>query len=118
FAGLDRVELARLTAYVDAMTIEDAAVLYVQGDTADAVYIVSQGTLGIYVSTGDGSGETRLNMLSAGDCIGEMALVSGEPRSATVRAIGRAEVLRLDRATFLDLVRREPSVANAVTTIM
>src|SRR5262245_39582486 len=72
FAGLDRVALAQLTAHVDPLAVEDGVALYSQGDVADAVFIVAQGSLGIYVSTVDHSGETRVNLISARDCIGEM----------------------------------------------
>jgi DASS family divalent anion:Na+ symporter len=53
-----------------------------------------------------------------GEPLGEMSLFTDAPRSATVRADGEAEVLRLDRGRFLELVRRDPSVALAVATTL
>ena len=114
FAGLDRVTLAKLAAHLEPMPIDAGAAVVRQGDPGDAFYLVVRGTFGIYVAGAGHLGETRINTLGPGAPFGEMALLSGRPRSATVRADGGAEVLRLDRARFLGLVGREPQVALAI----
>jgi CRP-like cAMP-binding protein/di/tricarboxylate transporter len=114
FAGLDRVTLAKLAAHLEPMPVDSGAAVVRQGDPGDAFYLVVRGTFGIYVAIPGRADEKRVNTLGPGAPFGEMALLSGHPRSATVRADEGAEVLRLDRGRFLGLVGREPQVALAI----
>jgi di/tricarboxylate transporter len=79
---------------------------------------VAQGSLGVFTAPDGSPGETKLSTLSVGDAFGEMALMTNEPRSATVRAEGRATVLRLGQQPFVDLLRRESAVGYAVASIL
>lgn len=117
FAGLDRVALAQLAGSVDPLRIEADSAVCTQGEPADALYVVSQGAFGVFVSSPDGR-ETRLGTLQAGDYFGEMGLLTDEPRSATVRADGDGEVLRLERARFLDLFPRQPAVPRTIISTL
>src|SRR6185295_5460579 len=113
FCGLDRVALAKLAAHLEPLQVAAGEVLFRQGDPGDGLYLVSRGTFGAYADAG--TGEIRLSMCGRGDAIGEIALLSGEPRSATIRAEEDGEVLRLHHARFQSLVRSEPSVALAIS---
>src|SRR5262249_53692705 len=77
------------------------------------LYLVMRGRLGVVRPSENGP--IRLNTCTVGETIGEMALLSDRPRSATVIADEDAEVLRLDKARFLDLVQQEPEVSLAVS---
>jgi len=114
FAGLDRVTLAKLAAHLESVPVPGGTELFHQGDPADAFYLVARGAFGAFVAADGDPTERRVNTLAAGDPFGEMALLSNHPRAATIRADTDAEVLRLERARFLALVREEPSVALAV----
>ena len=81
-----------------------------QGDEGRELYIVARGSFGIFACSPDGLQETRVGTLRPGDCFGEMALLTGEVRSATVRADAEGELLELDRARFVELIRREPEM--------
>jgi DASS family divalent anion:Na+ symporter len=116
FARLDRVTLARIAAHLEFLTVQDGTVLFRQGDPADGLYIVIRGAFGVFAS--GAPGETHLNTVFRGDAFGEMALLTDASRSAIVRARGHAEVLRLDRQHFLDLLNREPSVVRAVAATL
>src|SRR6476661_10123694 len=100
FAGLDRVALAKLAAHLEPLAVRDGEALFRQGDPPDGLYIVCRGMFGIFGVAPGNFGETRLETLERGEPIGEMALLTGEGRSATVRADGDGEVLRLERAQF------------------
>ena len=114
FAGVDRVALAKLAAHLESLSVPGGTDLFRQGDSGDAVYLVARGSFGAFVSSGGDSAERRVNTLETGNLFGEMALLGDHPRTATIRADTDAEVLRLERAWFLALVREEPSVALAV----
>ncbi|MBI3825899.1 MAG: anion permease [Candidatus Rokubacteria bacterium] len=114
FSGLDRLRLARLAAHLELCRFQDGGVLCRQDDPGDALYVVVRGQLGVFKQGTDGAGALRLATARAGDPIGEMALLTGEPRSATVRAEGPVEAVRLERARFLDLVGDDPTVVLAM----
>src|SRR6185503_13911706 len=58
------------------------------------------------------------NVMGPGEVFGEMSLLSERPRSATVRAIERCELLALDRRDFLAFLKRNPDVAVRMLTVL
>ncbi len=118
FAGLNRVTLAKLAARLVPVPLTSGAELFHQGDPGDAFYLVARGEIGVYVATETEVGESRVAVLHPGDPLGEMALLTNSPRSATIRAETDGELLRLDRARFLSLVRQEPDVALAIAATL
>ncbi len=118
FAGLSNVALARLAAHVEPESVRDGATVCVQGETGDSLYIVVRGTFGVFIAAAGDAGETRVGTLEPADYFGEMALLTDEPRSATVRAEGDGEVLRLERARFCALFEQEPSAALTIAATL
>jgi putative peptide zinc metalloprotease protein len=78
-----------------------------QGDVGDALYLLRSGEVAVELER-PGSATHNLATLAPGACFGEQALLTGEPRSATVRALTPVEVLRLDRADFMQIVQEHP----------
>jgi len=117
FSGLSRIVLARIAASLDPVAFADHEAACVQGEPGDSMYIVSSGALGVFLSP-DGETETRVAAMGPGACFGEMALLTGEPRSATVRALGGAEAYRLERQRFIDVLRREPGIGLAISATL
>jgi DASS family divalent anion:Na+ symporter len=87
-----------------------------QFDPGDAFYLVASGTVGVY--TAKIGAEVRVKVLHAGEPFGEMALLTNSTRTATVRAESDCEVLRLERSSFLHLVREQPSVALSIAATL
>src|SRR5258708_303873 len=84
FSGLDRIALVKLAAYLDSVRFSDGAAACVQGEPGDSLYLISHGTFGVSVTAADGTSTMQVASLSVGACFGEMALLTGESRSATV----------------------------------
>jgi anion transporter len=114
FSGLGRVTLAKLAARLESVPVRAGAVLFCEGDPGDAFFITAHGSFGAFVTSQSGGAQQRVNTLGPGDPFGELALLGDHPRTATIRADTDGEVLRLERARFLALLREEPSVALAV----
>jgi CRP-like cAMP-binding protein/ferredoxin len=74
------------------------------GDRGDALYVVENGRVEVLVQTTPGIAPTAVAVLGPGECFGEMALLSGEPRSATVRAVDDVLLLRVSSEDFAALV--------------
>ncbi|HEY3485329.1 MAG TPA: cyclic nucleotide-binding domain-containing protein, partial [Ilumatobacteraceae bacterium] len=97
---VDRVEWRRLEA---------GAVLFHEDDPSDAAYFIVGGRLVVTVRTADG-GEEILRELGRGEVVGELGLLDGAPRSATVRAVRDTTLASFSTKTFEELVSRHPSL--------
>lgn len=94
----------------------DGEVVVRQGDIGDCMFVIQAGQLEVLRE--EGARELRLTVLSKGDIFGEMALFDGGVRSATVRALGEARALTLDKRTFLRRVHEDPSLAFRILQTM
>ena len=110
-----RMEPARLKllAFASRRLIFDAGEeLFHQGDPGDAAYVILDGEADVVI--GEGDKETVINRAGSNELVGEMALLSTTPRSATLRAVAELTVLRLKKETFLELMERDPHIAAEV----
>ena len=87
----------------------DGEVIIRQGESGDCMYVIQAGQAEV-LQESEGK-EVRLSVLGEGDVFGEMALFEREARSATVRALGDARVLTVDKKTFLRRIHEDPSFA-------
>jgi CRP/FNR family transcriptional regulator/CRP/FNR family cyclic AMP-dependent transcriptional regulator len=106
-------ELQALAALCRPRTFERGEVLFHEGDPTCGLYILQSGQVKIVLIDPDGE-ETILHVQGRGECLGELSLVDGEPRSATVVALDRVEALALYREDFLALLDQQPCVERAV----
>src|SRR3954465_4106978 len=118
FLGLERVTLAKLAAHLEPLFYPSGSIIFRQAEPGDAFYLVATGSVGVYSTGRTSAAETRVKVLHAGEPFGEMALLTNSPRTATIKAEADCEVLRLDRSSFLDLVREQPSVALSIAATL
>lgn len=92
---------------LDVVSVSSGEVVVRRGDTSDSLYIVLSGRLRV-VNDAPGAGEAHLVELGHGQVVGEMGLITGEQRSATVVAIRDTLLARLSQAGFQRLLHRYP----------
>jgi hypothetical protein len=112
FSGVPRDELVSLLTAVEPVRVAAGSEVVREGEPGDSLYLVASGTLSVS-TRGEGeksSGGIEVGRLGPGDFFGEVALLTGKPRTATVAAISDAELLRLDRDTVAELRRRHPEI--------
>lgn len=102
-ADADRATLERLAAAAEETVLPAGGVLIRQGDPADALWILVRGELAVRAS-GDGSGPQELAPVTAPGYVGELGLLHGIPRTATVQARQPCTLLRIGGADFLAAV--------------
>ncbi len=102
----------RLLARLEPLTLERGTTLFAQGDASDALYWVRSGSLSAHVR--QGGQEVHVRSTRAGGAVGEMGLLRGLPRSATVRADEDSELLRLSLTAWTALQRDDPALAAAL----
>jgi di/tricarboxylate transporter/CRP-like cAMP-binding protein len=118
FRGLDRVALAKLAGHLEPVSVPAGATLFRQGDDGDGLYLISRGSFGVYARASAASDEVLLHVMVRGEAVGEIALLTVAQRTATVRADQDGEVLRLPKARFLELIRRDSSVGLAISAAL
>ena len=113
FAELPDDALARLAARCVRRTYGRNQFLWYQGDDGAHLVVVASGLVKVVLSSPQG-GEVVLTTLGPGEISGELAVLDGSPRSASVVAAEPTTVLLLTRATVLDTLNRYPSVLDAL----
>ncbi len=111
FAGVDSARLAELAASAERVSVRAGSFVFRQGDEPDALFVLLSGR----VEAIAGTPPRVLRVLGRGDAIGELALLTGSPRSASVRARRDSELLRLDAGAVARLLADEPTFATALT---
>ena len=105
------IELAQeLLSELELVEIAGGDWLFRQGDDGSALYLAIRGRLQVQLEPRDEQDERLLGEVLPGDSVGEVGLLTGEERSASVRAIRDSLLIRLDRKTFDDLATRHPSL--------
>jgi hypothetical protein len=109
FDGIPKDEMVSLLTSVRPEKVAAGQVVVREGDSGDSLYLVVMGSLRVSTKGQDGE-EVALAALGAGDFFGEVALLTGRPRTATVSALTDAELLILDRATVDHLRAKHPRI--------
>jgi CRP-like cAMP-binding protein len=94
------------------------AVVFGQGDEGDRLYIIKSGALEVLASPGDAADPIPVAYLGPGEVLGELALLTGSPRSASARVPERAELFTVDKPVFLDLMRTLPAFARNLCLVL
>ena len=113
FAGMSGEQLVSLAEIVEEVPISDGEVIFHQGEAGEDMFVIVSGGVQV-VTEGDGGGETLLATLEERECLGEMAILDDEPRSATARAAGDTLLLKITREAFHELIGDDPGVAFGV----
>jgi voltage-gated potassium channel len=104
FAGLDREQLEQVLRCVQRASFDAGQAIVERGDPGDAMYIIVSGAAEVDVGG-------RFHRLEQGAFFGEMAVLAGKPREATVKAVERVEALRLSADEFQTFLLGNPQVA-------
>jgi CRP-like cAMP-binding protein len=94
----------------------DGEVIIREGDVGNCMYVVQEGQVEVFVHRGED--EIILNVLLPGSFFGEMTLFDKGVRSASVRALGPARVLTVDRKNLMRRVHEDPSLAFRLVETM
>ncbi|MBI4787206.1 MAG: Crp/Fnr family transcriptional regulator [Chloroflexi bacterium] len=117
FADLDASALAVLARVCHRMMVPKGKFLFCQADCAQSAYIVYSGAISIILCTPDGR-ELVINEMRAGDCFGELALLTGGLRSASAMAREPSELIVIPRDEFLREVQSQPKLLRHLIDTM
>jgi CRP-like cAMP-binding protein len=117
FDGVPAEDLRRVLAIARRRTFRRGEVVFHQDDPADSLHLVVEGRFGIARRTTIGE-DTLLAIRARGEAFGELALVSGRERSATVTALEEGETLCVHRIDFDELRARHSSVDRVLVSLL
>jgi voltage-gated potassium channel len=113
FSRLGRAQLAEVLPYMLLVRYEAGSVVCAEGEPGDAMYLIFKGAVLI---TKEGWKEP-VARLQSGDFFGEMALLLGEPRSATVTVEGELEAFCLASVDFRRIAERSPDMTSSLRAL-
>ncbi|MGH3787969.1 MAG: Crp/Fnr family transcriptional regulator [Pseudonocardiaceae bacterium] len=113
FAGLDQSELFELGACARRRSYQKGEHIFHQGDPGEALFVLAEGRVKVVFASEEGD-EMILATLQPPDIFGELALIDGGPRSASIQTLEPTTVLTLTRATLLNLLARQPQVTDVI----
>jgi glucose-6-phosphate 1-dehydrogenase len=113
FKGLDPVFLRNLAIMLQPVVFAAGEIIYQKGAVGDAMYFICRGQAEIV----EGPGK-ELGTLGEGDFFGELALVTAQPRSATIRAVTACNLFVLERADFTRVVETYPQFVSTMCAVV
>jgi len=115
--ALSHEELGMLVPRVRIHQFGSGEALVREGERGQSLYIIRDGVVGVTVQHSDGS-QRHVANLTRPAIVGEMGMMTGEPRTATVKARTDVEVLEVGREAFGELFRKHPEAVNQISEII
>src|SRR6516164_10261705 len=117
FSALPQRFSALLFANVKPVHLVAGQVLFVADDPGDGCYRIEEGLLKVSIVSGSGA-ERKIAILGAGAIVGELAVLDGLPRSATVLALRDSELLFVSKAKFDQCAHKHPELYQHLLTLL
>jgi CRP-like cAMP-binding protein len=111
--GLTDAQCALLAEVTASCSVKDGTFLIEEGQKDDAIHVLTRGRLEVLTRAGGGTWVT-LHLLKEGDMVGEMGFIDGVEHSASLRALGNCDLIRLDRDSFEGLIKKDPELVYQV----
>jgi CRP-like cAMP-binding protein len=109
--------LRRLAAASTLRTLQRDQILFLSGSRATAVFAVASGTLRVFTSS-PGGAEPTLALLAAGDLVGELGVLDDVPRSTSVGALRRSEIVEVPARAFRSAYDDDPAIAHRLVSLL
>jgi CRP-like cAMP-binding protein len=117
FAPLNDGELDQLARTARPLTFGPMERILIQGRPGESLFVVVEGSVDVMLRREDGT-EVNLGVRAAGAVLGEMSLLTGRPRSATVRALDGAVIYEIGRRQYEPLLAARPELVDALEQSM
>ena len=114
FEVLTDEEREALTQEMDLETHDEGGVIISEGDVGSSMYLIVSGEVKVYTRGTGQSGNVYLAKLGEGDFFGEVSILTGKPRTATITAAQRTELLRLDKTKLDNLISKHPGIRKVL----
>jgi len=117
FQGLSEDELAHLCSLAHTRQYKARETIVEKGEAATEFFVLLSGRAKVAMAGADGS-DAAVNVMGPGEVFGEIAILDGQPRSATVTTLEECEMAVVDRQAFNDLLVSSPSIAIKLLAVL
>ncbi len=117
FAGMDQAQLSAVGQKVFQKSLDRREIVLLEGETADALYMVVSGVVKVFMSSPDGK-EQILYLARPGDVLNEISLLDGSPSPLSAETLGQEVLQGLPRTELLALLRQHPDFAAKVIDLL
>lgn len=117
FARLDVNEQRDLHGRMNPRVVQEGEVIVWHGDRGESLFLINSGTVGVAVPNDKGE-HVHLAQIAAGGFFGELSLLDSGPRTATVRALERCELLELHRDQFMKFLIARPDASLDMLSLL
>ena len=114
FENLSENKIAELEALSVTRKYPKNAILFMEGDESSHLYIIKSGKVSVSVSDEEGK-QVILNYMSEGEYFGELSLIDGKDRTATVTTVTPCEFVSISRSSFQQLLKENPEFLMSLT---
>ena len=108
---MDEAMAEEFAAHLELVTLLQGDLLFKQGDAGDRMYVITRGALSVLL-TGADRQERRIDVLDSGESVGEIALLTGQKRSATVRALTDSRLISLSKDGLDQISQKYPALTQ------
>ncbi len=116
FRVLSKDELAGLADEVNVLTLSSGQAAVTQGENGSSLFIVKSGRLSVFID--DAGKAVYVGDLWEGEFFGEMSLLTGTPRTATVQAAGTATIIEITKENLAPLIQRHDELASQMASVL
>jgi CRP-like cAMP-binding protein len=116
FADLPIEDIVIIADILLELEYPEGHIIFREGEPGDKMYIIVSGQ--VIIQKGEGDAIEMTLTLGSGECFGEMAILDGLPRSATVKVTKPANLLAIEREDFRELLRVYPEISLNVIQIL
>lgn len=114
FEVLTDEERAALVREMELETHDEGSVIITEGEQGSSMYLIVSGEVKVYTRASGGQGNVYLAKLEEGDFFGEVSILTGKPRTATITASQRTELLRLDKEKLDNVLMKHPGIRKVL----
>jgi CRP-like cAMP-binding protein len=118
FKSLNEEEFNSIHEKLEEVNYTKNTLVFEAGEIGDCLYVVAEGEVEVYIESGEKSDKIVLSTLGKGDYFGEMSLITGEPRSASVVTLDECVFLRLSKGDFDQLIINNPSITISLSHML
>jgi CRP/FNR family transcriptional regulator, cyclic AMP receptor protein len=112
FSQIPGEDLVRVAQIAEEVDFEPKEAVMNEGEIGDSMYLIVDGRVQVY------KGARLIVELGERECVGEMAILDSEPRSATVRASTQVSALKIEREDFYDLMTEKQEIAQGIIKVL
>ncbi len=116
FATFSSKELLAVIRGLNLLTFEPGEIIVSEGEPGSSLFVLASGSVRVYVRNSSW-GNKEVRTLDEGEFFGEISLLSGKPRTATITAATPAEILELDRNTLDRIIVQHPQVPKVIKNV-